>query len=91
MHFVLAQVSEGLDFADRAGRAVIVTGMPFATPTDPKVCFFCLMCNCIPKTLLQGNIVHVFTFLSVLFFHCQLCTKNIHVLCTHISLAIWIS
>jgi hypothetical protein len=31
------QVSEGLDFADRAGRAVIVTGMPFATPTDPKV------------------------------------------------------
>jgi len=37
---LLAQVSEGLDFADRAGRAVIVTGMPFATPTDPKVCFY---------------------------------------------------
>ncbi|VAH77260.1 unnamed protein product [Triticum turgidum subsp. durum] len=31
------KVSEGLDFADRAGRAVIVTGMPFSTPTDPKV------------------------------------------------------
>jgi hypothetical protein len=40
MHSVFAQVSEGLDFADRAGRAVIVTGMPFATPTDPKVCFY---------------------------------------------------
>ena len=37
MHFILSQVSEGLDFADRAGRAVIVTGMPFSTPTDPKV------------------------------------------------------
>lgn len=31
------QVSEGLDFADHAGRAVIVTGLPFATRTDPKV------------------------------------------------------
>ena len=39
MPFVLSQVSEGLDFADRAGRAVIVTGMPFSTPTDPKVFF----------------------------------------------------
>ncbi|XP_004302912.1 PREDICTED: regulator of telomere elongation helicase 1 homolog [Fragaria vesca subsp. vesca] len=31
------KVSEGLDFADHAGRAVIVTGMPFATWNDPKV------------------------------------------------------
>uniref|UniRef100_A0A2N9I226 ATP-dependent helicase C-terminal domain-containing protein n=1 Tax=Fagus sylvatica TaxID=28930 RepID=A0A2N9I226_FAGSY len=31
------KVSEGLDFADRAGRAVVVTGMPFPTTTDPKV------------------------------------------------------
>lgn len=31
------QVSEGLDFADHAGRAVVVTGLPFATLTDPKV------------------------------------------------------
>ncbi|CAI9114101.1 OLC1v1014741C1 [Oldenlandia corymbosa var. corymbosa] len=31
------KVSEGLDFADHAGRAVIVTGLPFATRTDPKV------------------------------------------------------
>ncbi|KAH9666133.1 Regulator of telomere elongation helicase 1-like [Citrus sinensis] len=31
------KVSEGLDFADHAGRAVVITGMPFATMTDPKV------------------------------------------------------
>ncbi|PNY14225.1 regulator of telomere elongation helicase 1-like protein, partial [Trifolium pratense] len=31
------KVSEGLDFADHAGRAVVVTGLPFATSTDPKV------------------------------------------------------
>ncbi|WOL00351.1 regulator of telomere elongation helicase 1 isoform X2 [Canna indica] len=31
------KVSEGLDFADQAGRAVVVTGMPFSTKTDPKV------------------------------------------------------
>ncbi|KAJ8452039.1 hypothetical protein Cgig2_016620 [Carnegiea gigantea] len=31
------KVSEGLDFADQFGRAVIVTGLPFATLTDPKV------------------------------------------------------
>jgi regulator of telomere elongation helicase 1 len=30
-------VSEGLDFADRAGRAVVVTGIPFAMKMDPKV------------------------------------------------------
>eukprot|EP01018_Ginkgo_biloba_P023975 Gb_04351 [translate_table: standard] len=31
------KVSEGLDFADRAGRAVVVTGIPYAMKTDPKV------------------------------------------------------
>ncbi|KAL7162429.1 hypothetical protein ACSBR2_042840 [Camellia fascicularis] len=31
------KVSEGLDFADHAGRAVVITGMPFAMRTDPKV------------------------------------------------------
>ncbi|KVI06000.1 hypothetical protein Ccrd_015675 [Cynara cardunculus var. scolymus] len=31
------KVSEGLDFADHAGRAVIVTGIPFALRNDPKV------------------------------------------------------
>ena len=34
------QVSEGLDFADRAGRAVVVTGIPFAMKMDPKVPFW---------------------------------------------------
>ncbi|KAJ4958144.1 hypothetical protein NE237_025255 [Protea cynaroides] len=31
------KVSEGLDFADQAGRAVIITGIPFAMRTDPKI------------------------------------------------------
>lgn len=31
------KVSEGLDFADKAGRAVIITGMPYAMKLDPKV------------------------------------------------------
>ena len=30
------KVSEGLDFSDRAGRAVIITGIPYAMKTDPK-------------------------------------------------------
>jgi hypothetical protein len=32
------QVSEGLDFADGAGRAVVITGLPYARVTDPRVC-----------------------------------------------------
>lgn len=31
------KVSEGLDFADRAGRCVVVTGIPYAPKVDPKV------------------------------------------------------
>ncbi|KAJ9568519.1 hypothetical protein OSB04_004485 [Centaurea solstitialis] len=34
------KVSEGLDFADQAGRAVIVTGIPFALRNDPKVIYY---------------------------------------------------
>lgn len=33
----LAQVSEGLDFADANGRAVMVTGLPFPPKFDPRV------------------------------------------------------
>jgi hypothetical protein len=32
------KVSEGLDFADGAGRAVVITGLPYARVTDPRVC-----------------------------------------------------
>ncbi|KAJ9179137.1 hypothetical protein P3X46_010956 [Hevea brasiliensis] len=31
------KVSEGLDFADQAGRAVVIIGMPFPSRNDPKV------------------------------------------------------
>ena len=31
------KVSEGLDFADSAGRAVVITGIPYAPRSDPKV------------------------------------------------------
>jgi len=31
------KVSEGLDFADKNGRAVIITGLPFPPLKDPKV------------------------------------------------------
>ena len=31
------KVSEGLDFADDNGRAVIITGIPYAAARDPKV------------------------------------------------------
>ncbi|KAK6148863.1 hypothetical protein DH2020_016388 [Rehmannia glutinosa] len=37
MFICMHMVSEGLDFADHAGRAVVITGLPFATMTDPKV------------------------------------------------------
>jgi Rad3-related DNA helicase len=31
------KVSEGVDFADNNGRAVIVTGLPYPSVVDPKV------------------------------------------------------
>lgn len=41
------QVSEGLDFADINGRAVVVTGLPFPPKMDAKVslrkCFICVL------------------------------------------------
>ena len=35
--FCCVQVSEGLDFADMNGRAVIITGQPFPPRMDPRV------------------------------------------------------
>lgn len=34
---VFWQASEGLDFADTFGRAVIITGLPFPPKMDPRV------------------------------------------------------
>lgn len=30
-------MSEGLDFVDKNGRAVVITGIPYAPAKDPKV------------------------------------------------------
>jgi regulator of telomere elongation helicase 1 len=34
---LLLQVSEGIDFSDRAGRGVVITGLPFPAAHDPHV------------------------------------------------------
>lgn len=34
---IFSQVSEGLDFIDANGRAVIITGIPYPPRMDPKV------------------------------------------------------
>jgi len=39
IYYLQTQVSEGLDFSDRAGRGVIITGIPYAMRNDPKVNF----------------------------------------------------
>ena len=36
-HTCCLKVSEGLDFADNNGRAVVITGLPFPPRMDPKV------------------------------------------------------
>jgi Rad3-related DNA helicase len=38
---LVLQVSEGLDFTDRAGRGVVLTGIPFANIGDPLVSSKC--------------------------------------------------
>lgn len=38
------KVSEGLDFVDANGRAVVITGLPYPPRSDPKVMFY-YMCK----------------------------------------------
>ena len=42
---VMDQVSEGIDFSDDEGRAVIIAGIPYAPLTDPKVPKPLLVCR----------------------------------------------
>lgn len=37
IYIYIPQVSEGLDFANENGRAVIITGLPYPPRMDPKV------------------------------------------------------
>lgn len=39
------KASEGLDFSDGAGRAVVLTGIPYPMKMDPKVGVFCRNVN----------------------------------------------
>ena len=60
------QVSEGLDFADTNGRAVVITGLPFPPKMDAKVsvrkCFFYVLfagisgCNYLYRILFLGSV-----------------------------------
>ena len=47
-------MSEGLDFSDRAGRAVIITGIPYAMKTDPKARPHCWPYCCFPCMRISG-------------------------------------
>lgn len=48
------KVSEGLDFADRYGRAVIVTGIPYPNLKDPKVVLKREFCDKTRKVAVNG-------------------------------------
>jgi hypothetical protein len=41
------QVSEGIDFADDFGRAVIITGLPYPPLKDAKVSVCVCVCVCV--------------------------------------------
>lgn len=73
-------MSEGLDFADSAGRAVVITGIPYAPRTDPKV---------ILKEQVHLNSVP----LRALCLHLQYCRSKVSLprynLCTCLILACW--
>lgn len=62
------KVSEGLDFADMNGRAVIITGLPYSPFKDPRIV--------LKKRYLQENRTVANQVLQILFYFISMNEKN---------------